>query len=74
MPTITKEEAQNLLDRQQAADFLGMSIHTFKKILSRHEIEVIRLGGRPRFREAALVDWLNRQIEPPLNARKKAAS
>lgn len=71
--TITADEAQSLLTREEAAKFLGMSIHTFKRVLSRHEIEVVRVSGRPRFRQAALIDWLERNVEPPLKPRNGKA-
>jgi len=53
-----------LLPERQAAARLGMSADTLRRIRSRGEIAYVKIGGRPRYTEQHILDYLQRNEVP----------
>lgn len=65
-----------LLPERQAAARLGMSADTLRRIRSRGEIAYFKIGGRPRYTEQHIIDYLQRNEVPacPKNQRSEYSS
>jgi hypothetical protein len=53
-----------LLHERQAAERLGMSADTLRRIRSRGEIAYFKIGGRPKYTEKHILDYLTRNEVP----------
>lgn len=52
-----------LLDLRQVAAAWGVSVLTVRRLVWRHELEVVRVGSQLRFTQAALDNYLERHRE-----------
>lgn len=61
---ITEADLGNLLTVDATAEILGVSRSTVKRMIHRHELDVVRVGsgrGMPRITRRSLLDNLNRR-------------
>ena len=68
--------ATNLMDVQQAADYLGLSVGTIYQWRSQHKIPYIKVGRKLKFKKDQLDQWLADRtvqvgIEPGLRKSEK---
>ena len=73
----SKQAANDVLDIEQAAELLGVSIKTFNKVLHSESIPGRKIGREWKFSRQALIDWIgagrsddfyrqSRELEPQL--------
>jgi excisionase family DNA binding protein len=55
LPHVTQGDPDQLLDAEQAATLLGMSVGALRKAAARGTIKSVRVGRRLRFRRAELL-------------------
>jgi excisionase family DNA binding protein len=54
----TTEPPPEVLDRQQAAHFLGLSVATLDRLIREEKLPFHRAGEHKRFIRAELIEWL----------------
>jgi excisionase family DNA binding protein len=54
------DAARDILDIEQAAALLGVSIKTFNKVLHSEDMPARKIGREWKFSRQALVDWVGR--------------
>ena len=53
------KKATNLMDIEQAAEYLGLSVGTLYQWRSQHKIPYIKVGRRVKFKIEQLDQWLS---------------
>ena len=56
-----------LLTAPQAAEYLGISIHTLRQWVSQHRVPLVKLSRAVRFDPAALAAWIAEHSQPARN-------
>jgi len=54
------QPARDILDIEQAAALLGVSIKTFNKVLHNEDMPARKIGREWKFSRQALIDWVGR--------------
>jgi excisionase family DNA binding protein len=57
----TTEPPPDVLDRQQAAHFLGLSVATLDRLIREENLPFHRAGEHKRFIRAELIEWLRKR-------------
>jgi excisionase family DNA binding protein len=70
-PTLDLREVMNI---QQASEYLGVSPDTLYKYLSRGSIPAFKLGNRWRFKRSTLDRWMEKQSQPRDSVGRKRTS
>ena len=73
---ITEDDVDELLSKDQAADFLHVSRSTIDRMIRRKELDFTRVGsgeGRIRISKRALLDNLNRRTVRAAKTSKAAS-
>lgn len=74
MPITESDLGPNMLTVEQAADFLGVSKTTIRRMMSNRELDVVRIGsgrGRPRITKRSALDHINSKVTPAERPRAK---
>jgi len=64
-----EQNMDHLLSVSELADWLGLSKAAIYKRTCARTIPFIRIGNRPRFKEADIEQWLNDQSVKPVSSR-----
>lgn len=64
---------QNLLSTAEAAELLGVSIHTIRRMIHRRELPFLLVSGQYRISSSRLEAWVQTNtVEPQLPAERVA--
>jgi len=72
---ITEADLGDLLRREEAAEFLGVSRATVDRMIAAREIDVVRIGngrGQVRIPKRALLDHVNRNVTKAARPKRSA--
>ena len=84
-PEMQRDVLNDVLNIDQAAELLGVSVKTFNKVLHSESLPGRKIGREWKFSRQALIDWIGagrsddfyrepREIEPQANGRPVAPS
>ena len=66
----TNINTNRLLDIQQVASYLDVSVHTLYKMVSQQRIHDIKIGRLVKFDHIKLGDWIKQRTVMPMPERK----
>ena len=66
-------ENKDILNIEEAAALLGVSIKTFNKVLHAERIPARKIGREWKFSRQALIDWVGSGIAQVFTSRRKRA-
>ncbi|MCD6162878.1 MAG: helix-turn-helix domain-containing protein [candidate division Zixibacteria bacterium] len=65
------EPASNLMNMDEASTYLGISVSTLYNWISGDNFEVIKVGGKNKFRKSDLEQYLENQTKKPKTGRRR---
>ena len=77
---MTEKTEREIMTIEEAAEFLGVSVKTFNKVLHSQSIPARKIGREWKFSRSALVAWIGagksdqfyREVVTPQNGRRPA--